>query len=615
MKKNNNKEKKEKKIRKLLLLISDKEMQKKIKGKNPVLINSMTPLELENSFQLYKDIINLSGSTYTNILEKHIVEHVVDIHKNIDYYYSDCIDKKHRKKNNRKYKRVYSTKYFGSNFADFFDDDEEESEEKEEDENEEIIKKIIPFIKKKKNVGEGKINKDKSYSIISPRDNYINKENINNNICIDTCDFNSNNQQRSEKQKNQQNMLDINNKLIYYCYTNLKRKRPLYIPKDGDDEEICGLEIEEYFNQMKLRSSTVKKNKVKNKMQINKTNTIRSKSTKNLNRKKVKKNKYSKDLKDMNKKNNIRRCDTIRHNNNNNLNVITNELSDLKSKIKKFKSIKSEKKSKIKKERLSQENKILKCSTISMVKRHNKILSNDSKIMIFKEFPYENIISKKPTKTTFHEESSPFFENKKKNNSKKKEIKSNNKSKETKSNSKNKDIKTSSKSKETKTSSKNKDIKTSSKKKETKTNSKNKEKVKDSKKNIKSKFKYIANSKLKHQCLEEIKIGSNKPNKKSLKEPIRPQFMNTLQKKVGFIFEENKKNLYRNENSSSKTSLISKKKSKSKKDCIEYDDNSDDDDDEQYYKKRKLSYGLKDKNINSIHSKKNNSIHKKRKFS
>ena len=60
---------KEKKIRKLLLINSDQEMQKKIKKKNSVLINSMTPLELENSFQLYKDRINTSVSIYTNVLE------------------------------------------------------------------------------------------------------------------------------------------------------------------------------------------------------------------------------------------------------------------------------------------------------------------------------------------------------------------------------------------------------------------------------------------------------------------------------------------------------------------------------------------------------------------
>ena len=569
MEKNNKKEKKEKEIRRLLLLISDKEMQNKIKKKNPVLINSMTPLELENSFQLYKNIINTTESTYTNILEKHIVEHVVDIHNNINYYYSDSIDKKKRRKINKKYyklKGVYSAKYFDSNFGDFVDD-EEESEEKEEDEKEEIIKNIIPFINKKKNVGEGKIIKDKSYSIISPKNNYNNKQDINNNICIDSSsDFNANNRHQCEKQKNQQNILDINYKLIYYCYTNLKRKRPLIIQKD-DNEGICGLEIEEYFNQIIMRSSTFKKKKVNNNFPINK---MRSKSTKNINRKKVKKNKYLKNLKDINKKNRGCVANRNRNYNNHHSNNFNSELSNLKSKIQKYKSLKIEKKSKIRRNRLSQDNKTEKYRTNSLAKKHKTIFSNDNKKINIRESPFHNIISKKDNKKSIFDDNSPFIENKNKINSKRKEIKA---------------------------------------------NSKNKEKVKDSKENGKSKF--IPHSKLKHQCLEEIKVGNNKPNKKSLKEPIRAQFINSLQKKVGFNFnfEENKKNFYKNQKASSKTSLINKKKSKSKKDCIVYDDNSDSEEDEQYSKKRKLSYGLKDKNNNFIHSKKNNSINKKRKFS
>ena len=568
MEKNNKKEKKEKEIRRLLLLISDKEMQNKIKKKNPVLINSMTPLELENSFQLYKNIINTTESTYTNILEKHIVEHVVDIHNNINYYYSDSIDKKKRRKINKKYyklKGVYSAKYFDSNFGDFVDD-EEESEEKEEDEKEEIIKNIIPFINKKKNVGEGKIIKDKSYSIISPKNNYNNKQDINNNICIDSSsDFNTNNRHQCEKQKNQQNILDINYKLIYYCYTNLKRKRPLIIQKD-DNEAVCGLEIEEYFNQI-MRSSTFKKKKVNNNLPINK---MRSKSTKNINRKKVKKNKYLKNLKDINKKNRGCVANRNRNYNNHHSNNFNSELSNLKSKIQKYKSLKIEKKSKIRRNRLSQDNKTEKYRTNSLAKKHKTIFSNDNKKINIRESPFHNIISKKDNKKSIFDDNSPFIENKNKINSKRKEIKA---------------------------------------------NSKNKEKVKDSKENGKSKF--IPHSKLKHQCLEEIKVGNNKPNKKSLKEPIRAQFINSLQKKVGFNFnfEENKKNFYKNQKASSKTSLINKKKSKSKKDCIVYDDNSDSEEDEQYSKKRKLSYGLKDKNNNFIHSKKNNSINKKRKFS
>ena len=570
-----NKITKEKKIRRLLLLNSDKEMQIKIKKNNPVLINSMTPLELENSFQLYKDIINISESTYTNILEKHIVERVVDINKNINYFYSESIENKKRKKTNKKYnkyKGVYSAKIFGSNFEDFIDD-EEEREEKEEDEKEEIIKSIIPFINKKKSVGDGKIIKDKSYSKLSPKINYNNKEDIDNNICLGTCDLNSNNNQQYEKQKKQK-MLDINYKLIYYCYTYLKRKRPLIVQNNDNNISIYGLEIEEEnFNQVKLRASTVKKNKEKDKLQINDLNKIRSKSTKNINRKKAKKNKYLKDLKDIkdiNKKN--RRCVTNRYNNNNCSNNLDNELSNLKSKIKKYISIRSEKKYKIKMNKLLQDKNIEKCRTNSMFKKHNKFHSNENYIINVGESPLQNIISKLDTKTTSFDDNSSSMENK------------------------------------------NRRISNNKRKKESNINSKFKERAKNLKKNGKRKFKFKTHKKLKHQYLEEIKLGNNKPNKKSLKEPIRAQFMNSLQKKVGFNFEENKKNFYKNKKSSSKVSLINKIKSKSKKDCIEYDDNSASDDEEQYFKKRVFSYGIKEKNINSIQSKKS-TINKKRKFS
>ena len=558
-----NKITKEKKIRRLLLLNSDKEMQTKIKKKNPVLINSMTPLELENSFQLYKDIINISESTYTNILEKYIVERFVDINKNINYYYSESIENQRRRKiyhTYNKYKGVYSAKICGSNFEDFIDD-EEEREEKEEDEKEELIKSIIPFISKKRSVGEGKIVKDKSYSILSPIINSNNKEDINNNICFDTCDFNSNNHQQCEKQKKLK-MLDINYKLIYYCYTNLKRKRPLIIQNNDNNISICGLEIEEeYFNQIKLRASTVKKNKVKNKLQLNNTNKIRSKSTKYINRKKVKKNKYLKDLKDTSKKN--RECVTNRNRNNNNnqSNNLANELSNIKSKIEKYISIRSEKKSKIRLNKTSQDNKIEKSRANSMAKKHYKIHSNDHYKINVGESPFQNIISKLDTKTTSFEDNSSTMEFIKRR------------------------------------------ISNIKRRKESNMNSRTKEKAKNLKKNGRRKFKFITHNKLKHQCLEEIKLGNNKPNKKSLKEPIRAQFMNSLQKKVGFNFEENKKNFYQNKKPSSKVSLINKIKSKSKKDFIVYDDNSISDDDEEYFKKRLFSYGLKEKNINSVHSK------------
>ena len=562
MKKN---DKKEKKIRKLLLINSDQEMQKKIKKKNSVLINSMTPLELENSFQLYKDRVNTSVSIYTNVLEKHIVKQVVDTNKNINYYYSDFIEIKKRRITNQKYnkyKGVYSAKNVITNFEDLIDGEEEseenEEDEKEEEKEEELIKSIIPFINKKRSVGAGKIVKDKSYSLVSPVNTFKNKEDFN-NICIDTCDCKSNDHHKCEKQKNRKKMLDMNYKLIYYCYTNLKRKRPLITQNNDDNNvtlnELYGLEIEEeYFDKMKLRASTVKKNKIDNKLNNNK---LRPVSSKNVNGsiKKVKKNKTIKRI----NKNNKRGCITSKNANNNHISNFTNVLNNLKSKIDRYLSIKSDKKSLKKKSRLSQEHKTDKIKANTSIKKHKKINSNDNKIINVGESPFQNIMSKLDTKTTSFDENSPSFENKNK-------------------------------------------IKNSNRK-ESNINSKNKEATKSIKKdnNGRKKIKYITDSKLKHKCFEELKIRINyKPNKKSLVEPIRAQFMNSLQKKVGFIFEDYKRNFYKNK-AISKLSLVKKMKSKSKKDCTEYVDNFDD---ELFYKNKNGSYNLKDKNITSFHSKK-----------
>jgi hypothetical protein len=305
---------------------------------------------------------------------------------------------------------------------------------------------------------------------------------------------------------------------------------------------------------MKLRASTVKKNKIDNKLNNNK---LRPVSSKNVNGsiKKVKKNKTIKRI----NKNNKRGCITSKNANNNHISNFTNVLNNLKSKIDRYLSIKSDKKSLKKKSRLSQDHKTDKIKANTSIKKHKKINSNDNKIISVGESPFQNIMSKLDTKTTSFDENSPSFENKNK-------------------------------------------IKNSNRK-ESNINSKNKEATKIIKKDIngRKKIKYITDSKLKHKCFEELKIRINyKPNKKSLVEPIRAQFMNSLQKKVGFIFEDYKRNFYKNK-AISKLSLVKKMKSKSKKDCTEYVDNFDD---ELFYKNKNGSYNLKDKNITSFHSKK-----------
>ena len=286
-------------------------------------------------------------------------------------------------------------------------------------------------------------------------------------------------------------------------------------------------------------------------------NELRPKSSKNVNGgiKKLKKTKHSKEI----HKKNTRGCVTSKNRNNNHISNFTNVLNNIKSKLGRYISIRSDKKSKIKKSRLSQDNKTDKLKTNSIIKKHKKTNSNDYKIINVGESPFQNIMSKLDTKTTSFEDNSSFIDNK-------------NKMKSTR--------------------------------KESNINSKFKESIKNLKKdsNGRRKFKYITDGKLKHKCFEELKIKVNsKPNKKSLIEPIRSQFMNSLQKKVGFNFEENKKSFYKN-NALSKLSLVKKMKSKSKKDCTEYVDNSDDDG--LFYKNVKGSYNIKDKNISYFNSKK-----------
>ena len=199
----------DKKIRKLLLISSDIEMQKKIKSKKYVLINSMNPIELENLFQLYKGPINTSISTYTNILEKHIVKKIVDIHNNIYYYYSDEINdnKNDEFRRRNKYQRLYSAQNFIVNYDNLIDD---EKIEKEKENKEEIVeKKLIPFVSKKKSVGEEKIRGYNSNPLTQIGQNNIfksiNKDTDNNKIINKHNNNDNNNDNNKEIKDNKAN--------------------------------------------------------------------------------------------------------------------------------------------------------------------------------------------------------------------------------------------------------------------------------------------------------------------------------------------------------------------------------------------------------------------------
>ena len=83
-----------KKIRKILLINVDSEIRKKKRNKNLVLINSMTPAQLENKFlQIKEEPINTPTSYFTNLSEKFLIERVVDNKRKINYFYSDNLGK------------------------------------------------------------------------------------------------------------------------------------------------------------------------------------------------------------------------------------------------------------------------------------------------------------------------------------------------------------------------------------------------------------------------------------------------------------------------------------------------------------------------------------------
>ena len=87
----------------------------------------MTPIQLEKLYKVNNQPIKILISTYTNVIEKHIVEKIVDIPKNINYYQSDFKDNRKPKKEKiilRRYKHLYSAKNFVVNYDNLINDKE-----------------------------------------------------------------------------------------------------------------------------------------------------------------------------------------------------------------------------------------------------------------------------------------------------------------------------------------------------------------------------------------------------------------------------------------------------------------------------------------------------------
>ena len=615
--------KKSKTIRKLLLIISDNEMQKKIKTKNHILINSMTPKQLENLFQLSKGPISTTISTYTNVLEKHFVQKIVNIPKNIDYYYSDIMDKKKQNAKIFKYQLLQSAKDFIVNYENLLENEEKNCEI--DNKEEEIVDNLIPFYTKKKSVAHGKI---KDYKSNPPLEigqknllkiyedgykNSINNMEINEKTSINNINsYNDINEKTcdkyKEKSENKNKIKDINYKLVYYCYTYLKRKRPQFKP--SSNISIYGLQIEEEYLLKRTKSNYIKKRQSKKKSKIL---DIKCKSSKEITKNNIQKNKKKenqtiKDYKPKIRGKSISNKNRPKKSNlyiNNNSSVNTNNLGIdpiiIKTLTKKLISIKGEKGKTSKVKRFSQNIKenIRAKSIIRKSKAHNTNTSLKKKAINIRRSP-THIISKADTKNTSLDYLS--------SNDMSSPIKHKNKIKiinfhihpRKESNNYN--------------------------------NSNKKEKIykklifDKENKSFRKKTKKTTHSILKYDCPEEMKIKENvhfRKAKKTLNEPIRGKLLNSLQKYVEFeekksfkekSKERNKK--YLKNKPSSKTALYNKVKAfqeKSQKNIKKfkyYDDNNKDD--IKYFRHRiNSSISKSMKKLESVELKKINSINKK----
>ena len=595
--------KKIKSIRKLLLIASDIEMQKKIKEKNYILINSKTPKQLENLFQLSKGPINISVSTYTNILEKHFVQKIVNIPKNINYYYSDIMDKKKKKENKIKEQKLQSTKDFIVDYDNLLENEESESENFNK---KDIIGDLIPFYTKKKCVGHQKIREHISNSKFEIGKNHLfkirevkndnnnnenNDKNINNNIydgnyltekIIHKCE---------EKHENTKKIKDINYKLVYYCYTYLKRKRPIY--KVNSDISIYGLQLEEEVLLKRTQSNYIKKTKPKKEI---KNLNIKYRSSKEINKRKSQKNKKKenpkiKEYKSKSKgkifNNKIRPRKSTFYNKNSNVKNNNIEVT------KKFVPNKNEKRQSLKTKRYTQiirENLGIKSIEKKLKSIYNTNTSQKKKSSVIGRSP-NPIISKADTKNTSfdyissNDMYSPIKNKKKYTNfhlHPRKDSNYNDGNKKEKNN--------------------NKDMF-----------------EKNEKLLFRRNLKYTTQRELKHEYPDEMKIKEiihNKKHKNTLVVPKRGKFLYPLQKYVDYeekkLSKEKFKKFLKNK-PSSKTALLSKMYSlqiKSQRSYRNLDDNSNDD--FFFFRNRINSSKSKSKKkLESIKLKKMNSINKK----
>ena len=209
-----------KKIRKILLITVDNEIKKKKTKKNYILINSMTPVQLENKFlQIKEEPINTPTSYFTNLSEKFLVERVVDNNRKINYFYSDELGKNKGmlilNKNPKNFFIKYSTRNLKMNLGMLINEEEVDKihTQSTKDSNNDFIP-LYSLNLHKKNIGENKSSK------------YLNKGSEG----IDYIDDNNNDQviqkkeiELSEEKIYKNKKRNCKFQLINFC-TKLKKK-------------------------------------------------------------------------------------------------------------------------------------------------------------------------------------------------------------------------------------------------------------------------------------------------------------------------------------------------------------------------------------------------------
>ena len=261
-----------KKIRKILLINVDNEIKKKKRNKNFILINSMTPIQLETKFlQIKEEPINTPTSYFTNLSTKFLVERVVDKNRKINYFYTDNLGKKEGMLILNKNPKNFFIKYSASNLKmnlGMLLNEEEKIDKIQTQSTKDSINDYVQFYTlnlNKKNIGEIK----SSAYLNNIQDIKKDSEEI---------DYqNSSSNQKKEYFWEKNKKANYKFLLINFCYTRLKKKlskKVSSVPiskmptiKEENNQEKITIGIKE-TNKEEIGNDKIEKKKLKKKKNL-----------------------------------------------------------------------------------------------------------------------------------------------------------------------------------------------------------------------------------------------------------------------------------------------------------------------------------------------------------